>query len=66
MQSNRLAAPNKTDRDAGNWTRIDELKIPNNTPVVVWLKDLECAGLVDQTTLYKQRQSGRLQIFGKQ
>ncbi len=41
MQSNRLAATSEEDRDAGNWTRIDELKIPNNKPVMVWLKDLE-------------------------
>jgi hypothetical protein len=41
MQSNRQAVLSKEDRDAGNWTRIDELKIPNNKPVVVWLKDLE-------------------------
>lgn len=41
MQSNRLAALNEADRQAGNWTRIDELKIPDNNPVEVWLKDLE-------------------------
>jgi Transposase DDE domain len=41
MQSNRLAVLNEPDRKTGNWTRIDELKIPNNKPVQVWLKDLE-------------------------
>ena len=41
MQSNRLAALKPADRKAGNWTRIDQLPIPNNTPVEVWLKDLE-------------------------
>ena len=41
MQSNRLAALNEADRKAGSWTRIDELKIPDNKPVQVWLKDLE-------------------------
>jgi hypothetical protein len=41
MQSNRLAVLSEADRQAGNWTRIDELKIPNNKPVEVWLKDLE-------------------------
>jgi transposase len=41
MQSNRLAVLSETDRKTGNWTRIDELKIPNNKPVQVWLKDLE-------------------------
>ena len=41
MQSNRRAVLSEADRQAGNWTRIDELKIPNNKPVQVWLKDLE-------------------------
>ncbi len=41
MQSNRLAAVCQADRKAGNWTRIDQLQIPNNKPVQVWLKDLE-------------------------
>jgi hypothetical protein len=46
MQSNRLAVLNEADRKAGNWTRIDELKIPHNKPVQVWLKDLECRVLL--------------------
>jgi hypothetical protein len=41
MQCNRLAALSAAERQAGHWTRIDELQIPNNTPVKVWLKDLE-------------------------
>ncbi len=41
MQSNRLAVVREADRQAGNWTRIDQLPIPNNRPVQVWLKDLE-------------------------
>ncbi len=41
MQSNRLTVFNEADRQAGNWTRIDELRIPNNKLVQVWLKDLE-------------------------
>lgn len=39
--SNRLAAWNEAERKAGNWTSIDELPIPNNKPVQVWLKDWE-------------------------
>jgi hypothetical protein len=31
----------KKDRNAGQWTRIDALDIPDNTPVKVWLKDLK-------------------------
>ena len=41
MQSNRLAVLRRAERKAGNWTRIDQLPIPNNKPVQVWLKDLE-------------------------
>lgn len=41
MQSNRMAALSEKDRNAGIWTRIDELAISNNVPVKVWLKDLE-------------------------
>lgn len=41
MQSNRLAALSEKDRNIGHWTRIDELVISNNSPVKVWLKDLE-------------------------
>ena len=41
MKSNRSAALSESDRNRGHWTSIDELNIPNNTPVKVWLKDLE-------------------------
>jgi len=41
MQSNRLTALSEKDRNSGHWTRIDELVISNNTPIKVWLKDLE-------------------------
>lgn len=40
MKSNRLAVLSEEDRNAGNWTSIDELVIATNTPVQVWLKDL--------------------------
>lgn len=40
MQVNRLAALTEEDRQKGRWTRIDELKISDNKPVKVWLKDL--------------------------
>lgn len=40
MKSNRLAALSEEDRKKGRWTRIDELEIPDNKPVKVWLKDL--------------------------
>ena len=36
-----MSALSEKDRNAGNWTRINELNISNNAPVKVWLKDLE-------------------------
>ncbi len=41
MKTNRQTALSQQDRNAGRWTRIDELDIPDNTPTKVWLKDLE-------------------------
>lgn len=41
MKANRNAALSEEDRNSGSWTRIDKLDIPTNTPVKVWLKDLE-------------------------
>ena len=41
MKNNRKAVLSETERNNGQWTRIDELDIPVNTPVKVWLKDLE-------------------------
>lgn len=40
MKVNRRVALSEKDRNAGHWTRIDELDILDNTPVKVWLKDL--------------------------
>lgn len=61
MQVNRLAAVTEEDRKTGRWTRIDELKIPDNTPLKVWLKDLGFPVLMtkqiftnkDETTGYR-------------
>ena len=41
MKDNRMAALTDEDRNAGRWTRIDELPIAEHVPVKVWLKDLE-------------------------
>jgi hypothetical protein len=41
LKDNRLAALSEQDRNRGEWTRIDQLELPGNTPVAVWLKDLE-------------------------
>ncbi len=41
MKSNRNAVLDEKDRNKGQWSRIDELDIPDNTVVKVWLKDLE-------------------------
>jgi hypothetical protein len=61
MQVNRLAALTEEDRRNGRWTRIDKLKISDNKPVKVWLKDLGFPVLLtkqlftnkDETTGYR-------------
>jgi hypothetical protein len=57
MKTNRMAALSEKDRNAGHWTRIDELDIPNNTPVKVWLKDLEFPVLLNKQIFTNKNQS---------
>ena len=59
MKSNRKAALSEKDRNSGHWTRIDELDIPDNTPVKVWLKDLEIpVSLTKQVFKNKNQSTG--------
>ena len=59
MKANRMAALSEKDRDAGHWTRIDGLDIPDNTPVEVWLKGLEFPVLLTkQVFTNKDRSTG--------
>jgi len=57
MKSNRKAAISEKDRNAGQWTRIDELDIPDNTPVKVWLKDLAIPVLLTKQVLKNKNQT---------
>ena len=41
LKCNRQAALSDDDRKQGRWQRIDELPIPEHTPVKVWLKELD-------------------------
>lgn len=41
LKDNRLAALSQPERSQGQWKRIDQLDLPDNTPVRVWLKDLD-------------------------
>ena len=56
-KSNRKAALSETDRNKGQWTRIDALDIPDNTPVKVWLKDLEIPLLLTKQIFTNKNQS---------
>jgi len=56
MKSNRKVALSEKDRNAGHWTRIDKLDIPNNTPTKVWLKDLEIPVLLTKQ-VFKNKNS---------
>jgi len=57
MKNNRMAALNQNERNAGHWTRIDALDIPDNTPVKVWLKDLEFPLLLTKQVFTNKDQS---------
>ena len=57
MKSNRNAALSEQDRNNGQWTRIDELDIPDNTPVKVWLKGLEIPVLLTKQVFKNKNQS---------
>lgn len=57
MKTNRKAALSEADRNDGQWTRIDELDLPDNTPVKVWLKDLEIPVLLTKQVFTNQNQS---------
>jgi hypothetical protein len=41
LKDNRLAALSEQDRHRGQWRRIDQLDLPEATPVSVWLKDVD-------------------------
>ena len=57
MKTNRQLAISEQDRNAGHWTRIDEIDIPDNTPVKVWLKDLEFPILLTKQVFTNKNQS---------
>jgi len=57
MKTNRQVATSEQDRNAGHWTRIDEIDIPDNTPVTVWLKDLEFPILLTKQVFINKNQS---------
>lgn len=59
VKCNRKVALNDNDRQQGRWARIDELPIPEDTPVQVWLKDLEIpVVLVKQVFTNKDASTG--------
>lgn len=56
MKTNRKVALSEANRNAGHWTRIDQIAIPDNTPVKVWLKDLEFPVLLTKQVLINKNQ----------
>lgn len=57
MKINRLVALSEKDRNAGRWTRIDEIDILDNTPLKVWLKDLEFPVFLTKQVFTNKNQS---------
>lgn len=41
IKSNRSVVVSQKERNLGQWQKLNELAIPENTPTKVWLKDLE-------------------------
>lgn len=59
MKTNRQVALSEANRTKSSWSRIDSLEIPDNTPVKVWLKDLEFpVMLTKQVFTNKNQQEG--------
>lgn len=46
MKGNRLTALSDKARNKGQWTRMNQLDIPDNTAIKVWLKDLQISVLL--------------------
>lgn len=63
MKSNRKAALGEKGRNKGQWSRIDELDIPDNTPVKVWLKDLEIPVLLTRQVFKNKNQSAGVRFL---
>ena len=57
MKSNRKATLSEKDRNNGQWTRIDKLDLPDNTPMKVWLKDLEIPVLLIKQVFKNKNQA---------
>jgi transposase len=57
MKSNRMVDLSEKDRNAGHWTRIDKIEIPDNTPTEVWLKDLEFSILLTKQVFINKNKS---------
>jgi hypothetical protein len=57
MKTNRMAASSEKNRNKGRWTRINEIDLPDNTPVKVWLKDLEFPLLLTKQVFKNKDQS---------
>jgi hypothetical protein len=54
LKDNRLAALSQPARSKGQWTRIDQLDLPDSTPVRVWLKDLDIPVLLIKQVFINQ------------
>jgi hypothetical protein len=59
IKDNRLAVTGESARNQSRWQNINQLEIPENTPVKVWLKDLEFpVFLIKQVFINKDQSQG--------
>ncbi|KAA6316873.1 hypothetical protein EZS27_032882 [termite gut metagenome] len=59
IKDNRLIATDKQERSKGYFIRIDQGVIPDETPIQVWLKDLEFPVVLFKQVFFKQRSINR-------
>jgi hypothetical protein len=57
MKDNRLAVLTEQERSQGQWRRIDQLELPDNTPVRVWLRELDLPLLLVKQVFTNKDQS---------
>ncbi|KAA6336623.1 hypothetical protein EZS27_015225 [termite gut metagenome] len=64
IKDNRLIATDKQERSKGHFIRIDQGVIPDETPIQVWLKDLEFPAVLFKQVFFKQRSINRGSLSG--
>ena len=54
LKSNRTVALREEDKKQGHFTRIDELSLSEQKPILGWIKGVDFPVLLPTSSLYKQ------------